>query len=99
MTTETNMTTEVTDNYSTTSGVRFGKKRGKGRNALSHFLLIGFGVLMLYPLIWMLGASFKDAESIFSEISPIPSPVVLENYARGWDGSGVGFSTFFVNST
>ena len=94
-----NTATEVKDNYSTTTGVRFGKKRGKGRNAFSHFLLIGFGVLMLYPLIWMLGASFKDSESIFSEISPFPDPIVLDNYARGWDGSGVGFGTFFLNST
>lgn len=91
------MTTDVRDDY-TTSTIRYGR-RVKGRNALSHFMLIAFGVLMLYPLIWMLGASFKDSESIFSEITPWPDPIVLDNYARGWNGSGIGFGTFFLNST
>jgi multiple sugar transport system permease protein len=91
------MTTETLDHI-TIGEEPQRRRRPKGR-PLSHFLLIGFGVLMLYPLIWMVGASFKDAESIFSEISPFPDPVVLENYARGWEGSGVGFGTFFLNST
>ena len=96
------MTTETVskrDNYALSSGVRYGRRRTKAGSAFSHFLLIGFGMLMLYPLIWMLGASFKDSESIFSEISPFPDPLILDNYARGWEGSGVGFGTFFLNST
>ena len=93
------MTTEIKTDYARSSGVRFGRKRSRAGNALSHFLLIGFGVLMLYPLIWMLGASFKESTDIFSEISPWPDPFVLDNYVRGWEGSGVGFGTFFWNST
>jgi multiple sugar transport system permease protein len=92
------MTTETFDNSTASAGVRYAKRRRRKYRPLSHFLLIGFGVLMLYPLIWMVGASFKDAESIFSEISPFPDPIVLENYARGWEGSGIGFGTFFLNS-
>jgi len=41
----------MTTNHDTSTGVRYGRKRGAKRNALSHFMLIGFGVLMLYPLI------------------------------------------------
>ena len=93
------MTTEIKSNYASSLGVRYGRKRGRAGSAFSHFMLIGFGVLMLYPLIWMLGASFKESTDIFSEISPFPDPIVLDNYARGWEGSGVGFATFFLNST
>ena len=75
-----------------------GHRRPK-RRPLAHLMLIGFGLLMLYPLIWMLGASFKESEFIFSEVSPIPNPVTLENYKQGWEGSGIGFGTYFLNST
>jgi multiple sugar transport system permease protein len=75
-----------------------GEKRSPARNAFSHALLIAFGIVMIYPLIWMLGASFKESEFIFSEISPIPNPITLENYERGWQGAGVGFGTFLLNS-
>ncbi|MEL0627349.1 carbohydrate ABC transporter permease [Salinibacterium amurskyense] len=76
-----------------------GAKKGKGRKALSHFLIIGFGMLMLYPVLWMIGSSFKDTAQIFSEVSLIPNPVVTDNYQRGWEGAGIGFSTYFMNST
>lgn len=92
------MTTSQTTNY-VTEGVRFGRKKTRAGSALSHFLLIAVGMLMLYPVIWMIGASFKDSAHIFSELSPIPNPLVLDNYERGWEGSGVGFGTFFMNST
>ncbi len=77
---------------------RFGGRVRK-RSPLTHLMLVGFGLLMLYPLIWMLGASFKENEFIFTEVSPIPNPVTLENYEQGWEGSGIGFGTFFLNST
>lgn len=89
----------MTTNYDTTTGVRYGRRRGRGRDAFSHFMLIALGALMLYPLLWMLGASFKESEDIFTQISPIPNPATLDNYVRGWQGSGVGFGTFFLNST
>lgn len=93
------MTIDRKIDYGATAGARYGVRRSRGRNALSHLMLIGFGLLMIYPLIWMLGASLKESTDIFSEISPIPNPMVFENYTRGWDGSGVGFGTFFFNST
>lgn len=85
------MTTETSQPF-------LGRRRSKGRLALSHFLIIGFGLLMLYPVLWMIGSSFKDSADIFSEISIFPNPVNLENYERGWQGSGIGFGTYFMNS-
>ncbi|EAR24478.1 putative transport system permease ABC transporter protein [marine actinobacterium PHSC20C1] len=76
-----------------------GAKKSKTRKALAHFLIIGFGMLMLYPVLWMIGSSFKDTAQIFSEVSLIPNPVVTDNYERGWEGAGIGFSTYFLNST
>ena len=55
-------------------------------------------VLMLYPLLWMLSASFRPQEEIFSAASLIPSAPTLDGYVRGWNGLSVGFETFFLNS-
>ena len=91
------MTTDTRFDQSSVA-LAVGKHRSPAKTAFSHALLIAFGFVMLYPLIWMLGASFKESQFIFSEISPIPNPFTLENYTRGWQGAGVGFGTFLVNS-
>ncbi len=65
---------------------------------LAHVLLIGASILMLYPLLWMLSASFKPESEIFSSQSLWPSEWSLDGYVRGWNGLRVGFDVFFRNS-
>jgi multiple sugar transport system permease protein len=65
---------------------------------LLHVLLIVASIIMLYPLLWMLSASFRPEEEIFSSTSLIPSQISLEAYPRGWFGLRVDFGTFFWNS-
>ena len=61
-------------------------------------LLIGASILMLYPLLWMLSASFRPENEIFTSNSLIPSVVQPRHYFRGWNGLRVSFGTFFLNS-
>jgi multiple sugar transport system permease protein len=62
-------------------------------------IIIFFGVLMLYPVIWLIMASFKEGAAIFSDPSLIPKVWTLQNYIKGWNGIGiVTFGTFFKNS-
>jgi len=54
---------------------------------------------MIYPLLWMLSASFKTNQEIFTGVNFIPHEPTLNNYINGWKGvSGYGFSRFFFNS-
>ncbi|HEY0034581.1 MAG TPA: carbohydrate ABC transporter permease [Devosia sp.] len=53
---------------------------------------------MLYPLLWMLSASFRPENEIFSSNSIWPSSISLDSYFRGWNGLRLSFGTFFVNS-
>ncbi|HVY52332.1 MAG TPA: carbohydrate ABC transporter permease [Devosia sp.] len=53
---------------------------------------------MLYPLLWMLSASFRPEEEIFSSTSLIPSSVTLNGYISGWHGLPISFDRFFLNS-
>lgn len=45
-----------------------------------YFVLIAVGIIMIYPLIWMIGATFKSNAEIFSGIGFIPSNPTLEGY-------------------
>ncbi len=64
-----------------------------------HFFIIAFGALMLYPLLWMISASFKDTVEIFQGTNFFPEHFNMDNYKLGWKGlSGVSFGKFFVNS-
>jgi multiple sugar transport system permease protein len=66
---------------------------------LLHVVLIAGAFLMVYPLLWMIGSSFKPEGEIFSNLNPIPDSLDFSNYVRGWRlGTGTSFSTFFLNS-
>jgi oligogalacturonide transport system permease protein len=54
---------------------------------LRYAVLIAVGLLMLYPLLWMVGGAFKPNDEIFSSIGFIPHSPTLEGFARGWQTS------------
>jgi multiple sugar transport system permease protein len=68
------------------------------RRLLTHVLLIGFGLLMLYPLLWMVSSAVKPEELIFREPGLIPSGVTLDNFSDGWNALRHPFGHYFVNS-
>jgi multiple sugar transport system permease protein len=63
-----------------------------------HALLIGFGLIMLYPLLWMLSSSVKPDEIVFRDTGLWPTGFTLENYSRGWDALTHPFSRYLLNS-
>ena len=45
------------------------------------------GIIMIYPLIWMIMSSFKETGTIFTTAgSLIPEKFILDNYRNGWKG-------------
>ena len=67
-------------------------------SVVSHVLLIAASILMLYPQLWMLSASFRPENEIFSANSLISSSVSTHGYVSGWFGLSRSFDTFFINS-
>ena len=67
---------------------------------LYHALILLIGLMMVYPLIWMIMSSFKETNTIFTTAgSLIPKQFTLENYINGWKGfAKITFVTFFKNS-
>lgn len=66
---------------------------------IRYVLLIAVGFVMLYPLIWLVGASFKTNAEIFSGAGFIPQNPTLDGYIKGWETSTpYTFGRFFLNS-
>jgi multiple sugar transport system permease protein len=64
-----------------------------------HLLLICIGVVMFYPLAWMLGASLRDDSAIADPGIWPGARFTLDGYASGWRGvAGVEFWRFMLNS-
>ena len=75
------------------------KTRTIARLTLTHLFIITLGLLMVYPVAWMIVSSFKPNNMIFSDPGLIPKAVTIENYITGWKGyAGVTFGKFFINS-
>ena len=76
------------------------KRKKTISNIIYHVLVCAFGLVMIYPLVWMVMSSFKDTNTIFTTAtSLIPEKFTLQNYVNGWKGfAKVGFGTFFKNS-
>ena len=66
---------------------------------ISYVILIVLAFIMIYPLLWMVGASFKSNDEIFSTVGLLPKHPVFGAFAAGWEGTGrYGFSTYLLNS-
>jgi multiple sugar transport system permease protein len=93
------MTSEAASGWSERQSLRRQKlARRRVFSVLAHAVLVIFSIAMLYPLLWMLSASFRPEDEIFNSASLLPSSISFASYFRGWQGLQVSFATFFVNS-
>ena len=68
------------------------------RSVVKHILLIALGIVMLYPLLWMLSSSIKPNDAIFREPGLIPQNYDFSNYTVGWNALLHPFSHYLLNS-
>ncbi|TDD41490.1 carbohydrate ABC transporter permease [Nonomuraea terrae] len=71
---------------------------GRSRRLSKHALLIICGVVMLYPLLWMVSSSAKPTETIFRDPSIWPTELDLGNYVDGWTALEYPFHHYLINS-
>lgn len=55
---------------------------------LRYLILLSVGLIMVYPLLWMVGATFKDNIEIFSGIGLIPKEGTLDGYRNAMKSYG-----------
>lgn len=90
----------TTDAESLTVVTGSSPSRRRIMSVVAHALLITASLVMLYPLLWLLAASFRPENEIFtSGVSVLPSlDWSLDSYIRGWNGLRVSFGQLFINS-
>ena len=75
-------------------------KRTKIKNkkiGLTHLILILVSFVWIYPFIWMVSASFKTQDEIFSQgLNLIPKNFNFDNFIRAWNNAN--FEAYFLNS-
>lgn len=66
---------------------------------LKYLLLIIGAIIMLYPILWLFGASFKDNSEIFKSMWFWPKSFDFSAYVDGWKTSSeYTFTRYFFNS-
>jgi oligogalacturonide transport system permease protein len=67
--------------------------------SLRYFVLFTVGIVMIYPMLWMLGASLKaNNNEIFSSIGIIPKKFSIQAYIEGWKSTEYFFITYLINT-
>lgn len=83
-----------------------GARTGGGTRTLSkkigrillYLAVLGGALVMIYPLLWLISASFKPDDLIFSSPGLLSTQWILANYSDGWNALDYPFTLFFVNS-
>ncbi|WP_125606191.1 carbohydrate ABC transporter permease [Lapidilactobacillus bayanensis] len=62
------------------------KTQRRVNEIIRYGLLIIVGIILIYPLLWMIGSSFKENREIFGTLSIFPSAghAVFNNFADAW---------------
>lgn len=70
----------------------------KARSIRTHLLLIAFCLVMIYPILWWIGAAFKSNEEMSSP-SLFPTTWLWSNFTEGWTAiPKYTFSHFYMNT-
>ncbi|MGW6929221.1 carbohydrate ABC transporter permease [Lentzea sp. NPDC054927] len=72
--------------------------RTKTNHWRAHALLLLVLVAMIYPMVWLVGASFKPENQIFTTMNPLPLAFTFANYVNGWTATGTSFTVYLSNS-
>lgn len=77
------------------------KSRRRMNEIIRYGLLIGVGIILIYPLFWMIGSAFKENRGIFGSLSIFPPSdrVVTTNFSDAWQLTRDHSIWFFFGNT
>ncbi|SEC91536.1 carbohydrate ABC transporter permease [Streptomyces melanosporofaciens] len=80
------------------ASVAVGRQR-RARSVIWHVGALAVLAVILYPVVWVIGGSFKPGDQIIGSLQLLPTDPITDNYRRLSDGiADVPISTFFTNS-
>jgi len=81
--------------------MRLSRLRILAGRLVMYILLLILAFIMIYPLMWMIAASFRPNTDIFRELGLIVRNPIWTSYRDGWQGvgiPGITYTTFFTNT-
>lgn len=63
---------------------------------LLRIFLYGWGVLVVFPLLWAFYTSFKKSSEFIENVWKLPGSIYLVNYIKAWNEASMG--TYFANT-
>lgn len=74
-------------------------KKKRNSKSITYIFMTVFGILMIYPIIWLFFATFKTNTEIFGSAKLLPGSYDWSGYINGWIGNGrITYVTFFKNT-
>ncbi len=69
------------------------------KKALTYIFMFLFGMIMIYPIIWLFFATSKTNAEIFGSTGLLPRSFDWSGYVNGWMGNGkITYLTYFKNT-
>ena len=68
------------------------------RSVIKHIVLILCGLIMLYPVLWMIASSLRPNDEIFRDPSIVLRTFEIGNYVNGWNAFTEPFGHYLINS-
>ncbi|MEY8353235.1 carbohydrate ABC transporter permease [Lachnospiraceae bacterium 54-53] len=69
------------------------------KNLTAYAILIFIGIFMIYPLVWLFFATFKENRELFGRMTLFPEHFSLEPFKKGWRGSRqFTYTSFYFNT-
>ena len=72
--------------------------RKRGRSVVKHALLIAAGLVMIYPLLWMIVSSLRPTDVIFRTPGLWLNDLYVKNFTEGWFALEYSFGQYMINS-
>jgi multiple sugar transport system permease protein len=93
------MTTQATDVTPARSAKGDAVRRRLPGSFAWHLGALAILAVILYPVLWVVGGSFKESGDIVGSLDLFPADPIISNYTRLTEGiADVPISTFFMNS-
>ena len=74
-------------------------KRKLYKRIVDYLIIAVIGMILLFPIIWMVSCAFKSNEEIFGSIKLLPKSFSFQYFVEGWKGVGrISYSQFFINT-
>ncbi|MDC7240209.1 MAG: carbohydrate ABC transporter permease [Spirochaetales bacterium] len=79
---------------------KLNKRKERVKTLCYHTLVALLGIVMIYPILWLAGSSFKATDELFTRVSSIfPANPTFDHYISGWKGFGnISFTIFYKNT-